>query len=99
MNADDVIEALLAAGVARYAIDHPSGTDLSVWVTTIDGGRISLGTRGMDEHGNLDARGAWCWARYDGRTVIRTGEALDVAWAAAEVARQVGIPGSIAAEE
>jgi hypothetical protein len=99
MNADAVIEALLAAGVARYAIDHPGRNDLSVWVTTIDGGRIRLSRNLMDDNGNRDTRGTWGWTRFDGRTVIRAEEAPDLASAAAEVARQAGIPGSIAADE
>ena len=99
MDTDAVVEALLAAGVARYAIDQPSRDALSVWVTTIDGGRIRLGRNLMDDNGNIDTRGTWGWTRFDGRTVIRAEEARDLASAAAEVARQAGIPGSIAADE
>ncbi|SEP51223.1 hypothetical protein [Amycolatopsis saalfeldensis] len=99
MNTDAVIEALLAAGVARYAIDQPGRADPAVWVTTVDGGRIRLGRNLMDGDGNLETGRALYWTRYDGRTVIRTGEAPDLASLAAEVARQAGIPGSIAADE
>jgi hypothetical protein len=48
----------------------------------------------MDSDGNLDNRLAWHWTRYDGRTVIRAEETPNLASAAAEVARQAGIPRS-----
>ncbi|WP_326836415.1 hypothetical protein VSH64_16130 [Amycolatopsis rhabdoformis] len=99
MDTEFVIDALVAAGVARYAIDRPDSTSPAVWVTTIDGGRVWLGQPAVDEYGNLQRRASWFWVRYDGRTVIRREEAWDFHSAVAEVARQAGIQGSIAADE
>jgi hypothetical protein len=98
-HANPVIAALLGAGVPSYAIDEPVGQDLGAWITTVDGGRISFGEVTMDSDGNRLGRGWWGWARYDGSRIIRTGGSRDLNLEAAEVARQVGIPGSISAEE